>query len=168
MKKLFASLAAVLVSVAMSAQIYVGGGLNVKSNSDATGFGVQPEVGYVLNENLAIGGMLNFDVQDIDAIDAFKLDIKPYARYTFLKAGNFSLFADGVVDLSYDGGASEFNFQGVYVQPGVSYAFNEKFSIAARMGKIGYVDEADPQGMKETILVAPNSSNLSFTLYYTF
>ena len=165
MKKLFASLAAVLVSVAMSAQIYVGGGLNVESNSDKTGFGVAPEVGYVLNENLAIGGMLNFDVQDIDAIDAFKLDIKPYARYTFLKAGNFSLFADGVVDLNYDGGASEFNFQGVYVQPGVSYAFNEKFSIAARMGQIGYVDNADN---KETILVAPSTEKLAFTLYYTF
>ena len=165
MKKLFASLAAVLVSVAMSAQIYVGGGLNVKSNSDATGFGVQPEVGYVLNENLAIGGMLNFDVQDIDAIDAFKLDIKPYARYTFLKAGNFSLFADGIVDLNYNAGASEFNFQGVYVQPGVSYAFNEKFSIAARMGQIGYVDNADN---KETILVAPSTEKLAFTLYYTF
>ncbi len=168
MKKLFASLAAVLVSVAMSAQIYVGGGLNVESNSDKTGFGVAPEVGYVLNENLAIGGLLDFKVADIDAIDEFTLDIKPYARYTFLKAGNFSLFADGIVDLNYNAGASEFNFQGVYVQPGVSYAFNEKFSIAARMGKIGYVDEADPQGMKETILVAPNSSNLSFTLYYTF
>ena len=109
--------------------------------------------------------MLNFDVQDIDAIDAFKLDIKPYARYTFLKAGNFSLFADGVVDLNYDGGASEFNFQGVYVQPGVSYAFNEKFSIAARMGQIGYVDNADN---KETILVAPSTEKLAFTLYYTF
>ena len=165
MKKLFASLAAVLVSVAMSAQIYVGGGLNVKSNSDATGFGVQPEVGYVLNENLAIGGMLNFDVADVDAIDAFNLDIKPYARYTFLKAGNFSLFADGVIDLNYNGGAREFKFQGVYVQPGVSYAFNEKFSIAARMGQIGYVDNADH---KETILVAPSTEKLAFTLYYTF
>jgi hypothetical protein len=165
MKKLFASLAAVLVSVAMSAQIYVGGGLNVKSNSDATGFGVAPEVGYVLNENLAIGGMLNFDVADVDAIDAFNLDIKPYARYTFLKAGNFSLFADGVIDLNYNGGASEFNFQGVYVQPGVSYAFNEKFSIAARMGQIGYVDNAVN---KETILVAPSTEKLAFTLYYTF
>lgn len=165
MKKLFASLAAVLVSVAMSAQIYVGGGLNVKSNSDATGFGVAPEVGYVLNENLAIGGLLDFNVDDVDAIDAFKLDIKPYARYTFLKAGNFSLFADGIVDLNYDGGASEFNFQGVYVQPGVSYAFNEKFSIAARMGQIGYVDNAKN---KETILVAPSTEKLAFTLYYTF
>ena len=164
MKKIFASLAAVLVSVAMSAQIYVGGGFDFTSKDNSNVLTLSPEVGYVLNENLAIGGVVDFSA-DFDAFDAFNLAVKPYARYTFLKAGNFSLFADGVVDLNYNGGAKEFKFQGVYVQPGCAYAINEKFTLAAHMGKIGYVDNAYDV---ETIKVAPNSTNLSFSLYYNF
>ncbi len=164
MKKIFASLAAVLVSVAMSAQIYVGGGLNFsdKYNGGEAGIKLSPEVGYVLNENLAIGGVLDFEVADFGAFDEFNLDIAPYARYTFYKAGNFSIFADGSVDFNYNGGASEFTWKGVFVKPGVSYAINEKFSLAAHMGQIGYDD------IKGAFEVAPNSKELKFSLYYNF
>ena len=161
MKKIFASLAAVLVSVAMSAQIYVGGGIDFKSNDDANTLGLSPEVGYVLNENLAVGGVLDFSA-DFDAIDEFNLDIAPYLRYTFLKAGNFSIFADATVEFNYNGGASEFNWNGIFVKPGCAYAINEKFTLAAHMGKIGYEDPSS------TFMVSPNSKELSFSLYYNF
>lgn len=162
MKKIFASLVVAFVSVAMNAQIYVGGSINFENDDVSTSLTLSPEVGYKLNEKFAIGGVLDFEVTDFKEFKSFTLDVSPYARYTFLKAGNFSLFADATVEFTYDADASDFTFGGVYIKPGAAFAINEQFTLAAHMGMIGYEDTSS------TFMINPKSTNLLFSLYYNF
>ena len=60
MKKIFMTLVAAVMAISMNAQVYVGGGVGVASESgdgieDVTTYKFVPEVGYVFNQDWAAG-----------------------------------------------------------------------------------------------------------------
>lgn len=161
MKKVILTFALVLTTMVASAQVYVGGGLNF-SKEATTKINVNPEVGYAINENWTVGAVLGFDwTKDVET----KFNINPYARYTFYKAGNFSFFADGVVELGVNNpnvGDSQFCW-GIGVKPGIAYSFTEHICAAAHVGWLGHRDNGG-----EYTAISVNGNELSFSLYYNF
>jgi long-subunit fatty acid transport protein len=168
MKKVLFTLALMLTTMAASAQWHVGGGIGFSKTKDAgvetTQFLFTPEVGYNINDNWTVGATLELDWTK-DVHTAF--NIAPYARYTFLKAGNFSFFADGTIALgaiSPEVGDSQFCW-GIGVKPGIAYNFTDNVYVAAHVGWLGHRNYGD-QG--EDTAISVGSRDLSFSLYYCF
>ncbi|MBR6691357.1 MAG: outer membrane beta-barrel protein [Bacteroidaceae bacterium] len=168
MKKAFLTMALVLTTIAASAQWYVGGGIGFSKtengNEETTAFVFKPEAGYSLNEKWTIGAVVEFDwVKDYSTAYA----INPYVRYSFFKAGNFSFFADGTVELgSIDPEVGDAQFMwGAGIKPGIGYSFTDHISIAAHIGWIGHRDYDDIG--KETG-ISLDGNDMSFSIYYSF
>jgi hypothetical protein len=87
-----------------------------------------------------------------------------------LKAGNIKLFLDGAVDIaSVDLNDESYSAWGIGIKPGVAYSLNEKFSLVAHMGFLGYQDADDEiSGVVQKGFGFNFSNNLSFGVYYAF
>jgi opacity protein-like surface antigen len=143
MKKILMTLAAVAVATTMNAQVYLGGTLGFTqdhaSNSKVSTnmFTVSPEIGYNLNEKFAVGAALGYTYEGTTgAAHKNTWKINPYLRYTFVKAGNFSAFADG--GLEYEtahtkGLKKNTNTFGFRVNPGIAYNVSEKVTLVAHL-----------------------------------
>ena len=172
MKKIVMMAVMAVAALSANAQVWVGGevGFNTTKNTikvngystDKTtnNFTLAPEVGYNLNEKWAVAMKLGFihadDNEDLRGIinDALPFEIgsiatnafsiNPYARYTFVKAGNFSVFADGGIayaNVHVNGMADYFknvNQFKVGINPGVTYAISPKVSLVAHLGDLSY------------------------------
>lgn len=152
-----------------SAQFYVGGGVGFNKtevgDDDATNFQIAPDFGYVLNDSWTFGLALGFSDLESDDFTGKEYSIKPYARYTFYRAGALSVFADGVFEymkLKPEQG-DNLSGWGIGIEPGVAYSLSEKFSIVAKFGNLGYTDVEDI-----TSYGFEFDNNLSFGLYYSF
>ncbi len=172
MKKIFMTLAAAIIAVSANAQIWVGGEVGftadkttVKQNGNSTdyktnNFTLAPEVGYNLNENWAIAMKVVFAHNEDNGVVKAMLEnsglpvgakvmtnafaVNPYARYTFLKAGNFTAFVDGGVNYGFIHVSSlsnvmnNINQLGFAINPGVTYAISPKVSLVAHIGDLSY------------------------------
>ena len=115
MKKILMTLVAAFVSVSMSAQYYVGGGVGfrtgtttnevttagIKTSTDLknNGFSIVPEIGMKLDDKMAIGVALGYanSKSESNPTTTYKInefEIAPYFRYTLATWGNLSLFTD--------------------------------------------------------------------------
>ena len=204
MKKIMMTMAALAVAVTMNAQVYIGGNIGFNSSKDKTnptdeqtitGFSIQPEIGYQLDDKFGVGIVLGYGHNkvkhegNIEGI-AYSADvkssaflIKPYLRYQCFTAGKFNVFVDGGLNfktVSRDNMKNEMDF-GLFVSPGIAYNVNEKWSIVAHLNdmfKLGYHKDAvaDIAGAPD----APTSFNvglasggfnvgtLTFGVYYNF
>ena len=109
------TLVAAFVSVSMSAQYYVGGGVGfrtgtttnevttagIKTSTDlkSNGFSIVPEIGMKLDNKMAIGVALAYanSKSEYNPTTTYKVnefEIAPYFRYTLATWGNLSLFTD--------------------------------------------------------------------------
>lgn len=170
MKKVFLTLALVLTTVVASAQWYVGGGLNFSKQDKNTTIGVTPEVGYKINDNWTVGAEVGFNYEKKgDAKDKF-FNFKPYARYTFLTAGEFSMFAEAYADVKHTKpavGDGETGFA-LGVRPGVAYNIDENWTIAAKLGEgLNYQDKKYV-GAEKSKFALTLDNTLEFSLYYNF
>lgn len=165
MKKIFALAAAAMMALAVNAQVWVGGNFNFDSSKDkmeasgvsvdntASNFEIAPEIGYNLNDKVAVAvalGFTHYANAEMELLGqkvagmANKFSINPYVRYTCCKSGNFSVFVDGGISYStlhFNGmGAAmdNVNALGVAVRPGISYNISDKVALVAHIGKIGY------------------------------
>lgn len=179
MKKIFLTLMVVIAAMTVNAQdIYVGGSLGFWSNSDAendevkTSFSIEPEIGYNLSENWSLGIVLSYDYAKPDKGDKFKLfGVNPYARYNFVKAGALKLFLDGGFEFATadTGDDDNYNAWNIGIKPGISYSLNDKFSLVAHMGFLGYQDCDDEISKYVQRGFGFNFSNeISFGVYYNF
>ena len=151
MKKSLLAIAFAMVAMVGSAQVYVGGSLDLdlagNKTASASNFSLSPEVGYELNENLSIGAALSFSTSSMKIKDTdykendFSWGIAPYARYTFLRNGIFSCFVDG--GLSLVGGEDRDLSFGIYAEPGVALEVTENISIVSHLGNLGFYFAGD-------------------------
>lgn len=175
MKKIFLTLMVMVAAVAANAQVWVGGSLGFRTfDADETGgknleFNINPEVGYDLSEDWSIAIALGFKTTsfDIDGVDNnTTISVNPYARYKFLKAGNFSLFLDGGFKFeSVDEGAKVNNWN-IGVKPGIAYSLNENFCIVGHLGDGLIYRGGDTK--KENGFALDVANGLSFGVYYAF
>lgn len=169
------TLAAVAVAATMNAQTWVGGSLGF-STSHTNGaeknvkhFSIAPEVGYNLNDQWAVAVALEYTHHN-GVSNTWS--VKPYARYTFLKAGDFSFFADGGLDYSTthtNGVENNANSFGVFVIPGISYAISEKVGLVAQLGEgLTYTHSWTKDSYRKNRLALDLSNVITFGAYYNF
>lgn len=144
MKKLFVILALSLAALTAKAQVYVGGGISFNgaaANGQSTAnFSVKPEVGYNLDDNMAVG--LSVGLGFADGISVFSLD--PYFRYYFADWGPLRFFVDGNFNFTNTSVKNAENGShstwGLGVKPGIAVPVNEKWSVVGHVASLGYYD----------------------------
>ena len=188
------TLAAVCVAATMNAQGYIGGSLNFnydkQDNVSNTKFGIQPEIGYNLDDKLAVGIVLGFatgnskeDYEDVVNGNTVTLTrenktsnftINPYLRYTFAKFDKVNLFVDGGIFYTFDklgeADSQKYNEFGVNIKPGVAVNLNDKLSFVSHFGLLQYSNKkskADGAKAKNAFDLNLHSA-VSFGLYYNF
>lgn len=177
MKKILMTMAAMMMAMTMSAQMYVGGAFGFQSVTPEVGdgessFQFAPEIGMQLNEQWGIGIQFAYisdkaGAYDLGAESAFQLS--PYARYTALKFKNVNLFFDGGLDYIQSKNAKVTAF-GLGVKPGVAVNLNSKISFVTHFGFIGY-QSINPDGDDNNLTnigLDFDTSELTFGLYYNF
>lgn len=146
MKKLVLTLAIIFAGImSVNAQgWWIGGGVGAAVYKNHTGFNINPEIGYVINNQwqVALGAGYGF-TQD-KGTDLFGneftntaniLTLQPYVRYVGGTIGKkFSLFADLTGDLGLVDAAG----WALSLRPGIAWQATEKFTAAFRFGFAGY------------------------------
>jgi len=151
----------------------VGTGLTVLSVGDysATAWGLAPEFGYFVSDNLAIGGVIGIGgiiIKDNPGDNPFAFRFNPYARYFLVQDGNFGFYLQGGVDFMTET-ASKINVLGIGINPGVSYNIG-LFTATAAFGFLGF-ETLGGDGISESVSVFGldlNMATLNFGLSYNF
>lgn len=178
MKKFLMTIVAAVAAVSVNAQVYVGGGLGFTSTShdgeSVTNFAIIPEVGYTLDENMALGLAFGYAETGNDNSKVKTLAVNPYLRYNVLKFGRANLFLDGGFAFKNTDSKSagyKTNEFAIGIKPGLSVSLNEKLSFVSHLGFVGYeTSKPDYDGAKSTNTFGLdlNSLNLTFGMYYNF
>ena len=175
MKKLLTTfVVAILATVSVKAQVYVGGGVGFASIDDETTYKIVPEIGYSLNQNWALGISLGISkgpaVFGLDSDCAEQIEVTPYARYTFFRSGDFSVFCDGVFQyISYKADGEGIGHSiGIGVMPGLAYNVS-KFTFAAHVGYLGYSNFKPKYGNGvDAFGLALDGRSITVGAYYNF
>lgn len=175
MKKIFLTLIFAVITVAASAQVYIGGEVGFWRNKDTnhTAFSIQPEVGYTLSEKWAIGTGIGFRHNYSKGVKVNAVYASPYARWTFFHAGPINLFVDGGFGFystkAKNSDAS--NAWEVGLKPGLSVNLTKKLSFVTHVGILGYRDSDDAiagQLWENGVGFKLDGNALQFGLYYNF
>ena len=195
MKKVFLTLAVVMMAMAANAQVWMGGSFGFNSTkADANAkpelsYSIAPEIGYHFAEkwDAAVGfgysGSYYKEVVSIPFLGDFtnvltesNFSVEPYIRCTIAKLGDVGFFVDGGV--KYTTGTSKLTVNGEVqgnpaklstfwagLQPGVCFAASDEITFAARIGSLGYMKNADG-----STNIGVNVNNAAFTLglWWTF
>jgi long-subunit fatty acid transport protein len=182
MKKVLFAIAAMAACVSASAQLWVSGGVeyhgaaitNESTYGDdkaKTTWNFNPAIGYALDDALEVGLELNLNGTSKDDKSTFDFKIAPFARYTFLSEGAFSMFLQGSIDFySYSGKNPEIKGQrfGASIKPGIKYILTDNFAIAATFGDLSYRHTDKDGSSDQNRFNCSIGSNLSFQLVYSF
>jgi hypothetical protein len=179
MKKIMMTLAAVAVAATMNAQTWVGGSLRFNSShvngadNSSKNLTVAPEIGYNLDENFAVAVKLTYTHSNpANGANTNTFGINPYARYTFLKAGNFCAFLDGGIGYSTthtQGAENNTNAFAVSVVPGIGYALSEKVGLVAHLGDGVYFTHTwIKDSFRSSTFGLDLTNGISFGAYYNF
>lgn len=118
MKKVILVAVMALLSANLFAQVFIGGslGINTTSNVDRVlnannsnfGFTLAPNVGFKINDDMAVGGRLTFTTSSTTAgavvtPGPVTFGIQPYFRYSLLYFGNFAIAGEANFGLSFTG-----------------------------------------------------------------
>ncbi len=175
MKKFLMMVAFVAATMTANAQVYVGGGLGFNSHDNgaesSTAFEIMPEVGYQLDDKLAVGITLGYE-SEADG-DITTLSLAPYARYTFVSWDKVSLFADAQFEFAQTDteGAAKVNAWSIGVMPGLKVNITDNLSLVTKAGWLGYKSaKADVDGAEAVtdLGLNLNGANLQFAVYYNF
>lgn len=168
MKKIMSLIAMFFVAMTVNAQFYVGGSVNFASEGggdedQVSTFTFAPEVGYVLNNDWTVGGVLTFENKAMGA-EGSTFGIGGYARRNFIKSGTVTVFVEGGIDImnySPKGGDSMSSFS-AELRPGIAVALSDKFSLVAKTGVCGFKSFDESTSFN----LGLNNNNISFGLYY--
>jgi hypothetical protein len=182
MKKIMFTLAAMLIAVSASAQVYVGGTAGIASvknaaNDNETTYKFLPEIGYHLNNDWAIGVSFGwqkgtFDlVNNADPTVSGSLGqgcmINPYVRYTFVHSKYVDVFTDLGLDYAHINHTGD--YYGVGFKPGLAVNLSKSISFITKIGFIGY-QAFDPKSGDNSNQwgVELNGNNIQFGVVYNF
>lgn len=165
---------AVLGVCSVSAQDwYVGGSLGLKVYSDSNEgeeqcwFSLNPEVGYNLSDKWAVGTRLKFSSTGYKGGGSSTTFVFfPYARWSFFRIGDLSLFSDVGFEYESSGPSnSKMNSFSVGLDPGLAYDLNDSFALVSHLGFIGFTggDNKSINGFEINVF-----NDISFGFYYKF
>ena len=174
MKKILLSLAVAFVSLAASAQVYVGGSVGIASSktdgSDAvTTYQFLPEVGYNIN------GWGKGDPVEFETGARNYVKVAPYARYTFVRSKYVNAFVDGGFGYAHynhaDAATPSINQWEAGLRPGLAVNLSPKVSFVSHIGFVGWKSaKYDVSGAKANNVwgASLNGNNITFGVYYNF
>lgn len=183
MKKIILALAIVFAAASVAnAQYYVGGSAALGFNSSSAVIGINPDLGYKLNEKMSVGACLSLGnaglvLGSTESFlgDAFAFGVQPYIRYSFFELGPVHVIADGYATLAaggyhyYDMGdnlhtGTRFLY-GLGAKAGLSFDLTDNWTI------VSYFGDASLSGTSDRgLLLNVSARNLlsSVTVYYNF
>lgn len=168
MKKfLMVAILAVLGAVSAKAQVRLGGEVMVWYNNDTevTSYKFIPEIGYKFNDRWEVGTDIGFAGNSNQ--EGLSFELAPFARYTFLRAGMFSMFGEGgfaVATAKHKDTA--FN---IGLRPGVDLELSEHWSLEAHLGFLGFAtNKGGIAGMQASGFGFDFANGTSFGLIYQF
>ena len=149
------------ISLAASAQIYVGGSIGgsyakaESTNAKSWAINISPEVGYIFNENWAAGARITYgkSVQEINsqyldkkATNVSLFIINPYAVYAPIKFHNFAVCAE--IGASYTPKLSEANYSmySAYITPLLTYSVNDHIILKTGLDFAKFSVSGDTNG----------------------
>lgn len=178
MKRFFLGAALTAVSLAASAQMYVGGSLGLERNTtdNITNITVAPEIGYNYNAKWAFGTTIEFDHNYKDGLKYNVFAISPYARYNYFQYQKVKLFVDGGFGLGFgkakygDAQSKTATIFEIGLKPGVAFDVTDKFGLVAHFGFLGYrgANDAGKEIQPETFGFNFNTLDLSLGFYLNF
>lgn len=194
MKKFYLTLVALIMTVAASAQVYVGGEVGFWRNTDDnhTTFTLAPQIGYNLSDKWAIGTEIGYKHNYKQHVSTNGFEIAPYARYTVAKAGPVSFILDGgfgfstykakyskdtaLGEVSHE--SDSFNAWEIGIKPGVKVSLAKHVDFIASLGFLGYRDTDDVDAKNAAVSSHNfgengfgfhfNSNDLKFGVIYNF
>ncbi len=179
-KVLFLAIMAIMAigASAQSGDWYAGGQLTFGRTTESasgvksTQVTVLPELGYNLTDRFAVGTKVGVSYRKAGGEEKTVFQVNPYARYTYYRYERVNLFVDGGVDLGIGraGGSTAVEL-GIGFRPGVSFDINDKFSLVAHIGFLGYQGgnhAAKANGAPENWGLNFDTNNIMFGFYYNF
>ena len=128
------------IPFAASAQIYVGGSIGgsygkaESTNAKSWTININPEVGYIFNENWAAGARISYG-KSVKKIDSQYLDqtstnvslftINPYAVYAPIKFHDFAVCAEMGASYTPKLSGANYSLYSLYVTPLLTYSVND-------------------------------------------
>lgn len=123
-------------------------------NIDVSTFNLNPTVGYDLNEKFSIALACQYSYTGsttkvygtTDESSAHAIAVNPFVRYHFASCGDVRFFVDGGVSVgktfvkNVDHNATNFS---AGFTPGLSYRFNDRVSLVANLGGLGWKNSSD-------------------------
>lgn len=161
MKKVLLVLSLALVAFTAKAQFYVGGSLGLQTFNGGSSVNIAPELGYNLNDTMAIGSVLGWNN---NGGNGSEFVIAPYFRYFLADMGPARIFCDALLDLSILslGGGNTVTTFGVGIAPGIAFPLEEHLSLVGRFGRLGYFNNGF------CFQLFPSACGSSLGLYYAF
>jgi hypothetical protein len=179
---------AVSSMLSANAQFYLGGSLNLGStvnkpeNGDKTTVStltLNPELGYTVIQDLELGGsLLISNHEDAQDCKSTEWSISPYARYSFVEFGKFSVWGQAGLLLggsSYErieGGGNKVDYStselGLNIVPVLKYSLSNHFDLISRLNflninfsQITTERESDNVGTTINFTLGANSHNVA-------
>lgn len=163
--------------------LFVTGGLSFESTSQGnvkvTEFGLLPQLGYFVNENIAVGvnlGLMQSKEKDsaTNVSDNLNTQLGAFARYYFNPKNKFSVFCQAGLNYNVQNdkiAKSTVNSFDFSISPAINYFLSDHFSIEAAFGKIGFNNEkanVENAVAKKKIDFNVNLNAVNFSLNYKF
>ena len=169
MKKIFMTMAAMVISASASAQVYIGGCAGLASvkqgKADAKmHYALVPEIGYEFNKNWEAGLTIGYEGVE-DGLNTFEL--APYARYTFCNTKLVDLFLEGTMGYAHVGGnGADADIFEVGLKPGLKLNLSDHVSFVTKVGFFGYQKNDFSNVQKWGMDV--DATNVTFGVNYKF
>lgn len=168
MKKLIlAAIFAAVSFVSTQAQVRLGGEFSVwyDSKDKSTDYVVRPEIGYKINNLWEVGTTIGFAGNSDES--GLSFNMAPFARYTFIRAGIFSMFGEATVGVATRKHCDTAFHIGL--RPGVDLELSRHWSLEAHLGFLGYSANNDHiAGAYNPGVGFDFGSATSFALIYQF
>lgn len=171
MKKIFMTMAAMVIAASASAQVYIGGCAGLKSVKEGKEdakmhYALVPEIGYEFNKNWEAGLTIGYEGVE-DGLNTFEL--APYARYTFCNTKLVDLFLEGTVGYKHFGGNHR-DYDGFEfgIKPGLKVNLSDNVAFVSKVGFFGYKQKGEGSSKHKEFGVNLDGTNIQFGVIYKF
>lgn len=171
MKKIFMTMAAMVIAASASAQVYIGGcaGLSSVKYGKADSkmhYALVPEIGYEFNKNWEAGLTVGYEGVE-DGNNTF--EIAPYARYTFCSTKLVDLFLEGTVGYTHIGGnGADVDGYEIGIKPGLKVNLSDHVAFVTKVGFLGYKQAGDGAAKVKAFGFDLDGTNIQFGVNYKF
>ena len=161
------SMAAMIVAISASAQVYVGGGVGISSTKVGEGdskmsYKFVPEIGYQFDKNWDAG--LSVGWKGVEN-GSHSFEIAPYARYSYCNTKLVDLFLEGTVGYVHQDGVDGYE---IGIKPGLKVKLSDHVSFVSKVGFLGYQQVGDGAAKVKTFGFDLDGTNIQFGLNYKF